>query len=371
MNKYFKLVFTVIFLLFLPVKASADVDVSAESAIVIDANSRRVLFEKNAYSKKAMASTTKIMTALVAIDELELDDIVTVSPFAASTEGSSIWLSPGEHMSVEDLLYGLMLSSGNDAATALAEHTAGSVEAFTVLMNKKAREIGALNTNFTNPHGLPDDSHYTTAYDLALISAEAIHNSLFRTICGTKTKTISWEGSQWNRSLSNHNKLLKMYDYAIGIKTGYTKKAGRCLVSAAEKDGQLLIAVTLSAPDDWNDHIRLLDYCFDKYNSFTACKQGDSAGVYVPGDKDADKVGLIYKDNFTISVTENEIENIELKNKVDVKYPIKSGQKVGVCEVYFSDNFIGCIDIIAANDAVIKKNLVSILIKLLKGLIMQ
>ncbi len=371
MNKYFKLVFTVVFLLVVPIKANAEVEVSAESAIVIDANSKRVLFEKNGYSKRPMASTTKIMTALVAIEKLELDSVVTVSPFAAETEGSSIWLSPGEHMTVEDLLYGLMLASGNDAATALAEHTAGSVEAFTLLMNEKAHKIGALNTNFTNPHGLPDDNHYTTAYDLALIGANAIHNPLFRTICQTKTKTISWEGSQWNRSLSNHNKLLKMYDYAIGIKTGFTKKAGRCLVSAAEKDGQLLIAVTLSAPDDWNDHIRMLDYCFDKYKSFTACKEDDSAGVFVSDNKDAEKVNLVYKNDFSISVTENEVDYVELKNKLDIKYPIKQGQKVGVCEVYFSDTLIGRVDIIAANDAVVKKNLISILIKLLKGLIMQ
>lgn len=369
MSKYFKLAFTVVFLLFLPIKVSADVVVSAESAIVIDANSRQVLFEKNAYSKMPMASTTKIMTALVAIEQLELDDVVTVSPFAASTEGSSIWLSPGEHMTVEDLLYGLMLSSGNDAATALAEHTAGSLEAFTLLMNKRAYEIGALNTNFTNPHGLPDDDHYTTSYDLAIISAEAIHNPLFRTICSTKTKTISWEGSQWNRSLSNHNKLLKMYDYAIGIKTGYTKKAGRCLVSAAEKDGQLLICVTLSASDDWNDHIKMLEYCFDKYKPFTVCKKGGSAGIYVSEDKDAEDVELLYDEDFTISVTESEIDCIELKNKVDIKYPVKAGQKIGVCEVYSSGNCIGCIDIVAANGSVVKKNLVSILIKLLKGLI--
>ncbi len=371
MNKYFKTIFVIGILLFCPIRASAEVEVSAESAIVIDAYSKRILFEKNAYSKRAMASTTKIMTALVAIEELKLDDVVTVSPFAASTEGSSIWLSPGEHMTVEDLLYGLMLSSGNDAATALAEHTAGSVEAFTVLMNKRANEIGALNTNFTNPHGLPDDSHYTTAYDLALISANAIHNSLFKTICSTKAKTISWESSQWDRSLTNHNKLLNMYDYTIGVKTGYTKKAGRCLVSAAEKDGQLLIAVTLSAPDDWNDHIKLYEHCFDKYTAFTACKKGDSAGLYVADNKDAESVGLVYGDDFTVSVANDETDNIELKNKLNITYPVKKGQTIGVCEIYFSGSCIGNVDILAANDAVIQKNLVSILIKLLKGLIMQ
>lgn len=369
MKKTILLIFVGIFLLFKPYTASAEVSVSAQSAIVIDAASKRVLFEKDAYSKRGMASTTKIMTALIALESLSMDDTVVASPFAAGTEGSSIWLSPGEKMSVHDLLYGLMLASGNDAATALAEHTAGSVDAFTVLMNRRAKLLGAYNTNFTNPHGLPDEKHYTTAYDLAIISKHAMDNPVFAEIVATKNKTISWEGAEWDRSLSNHNKLLKRYEYAIGIKTGFTKKDGRCLVSAAEKDGVRLIAVTLSAPDDWNDHINMLDYCFDKYKSFTVCKAGDSAGDFV--NEDADDIKMTFEKDFITAVSGGEEDKIRTEKSFNVTYPVEKGQVVGKCDIYYSDEHIGSVNLIAQNASVIKKNILRIIKKLLKGLMMQ
>ena len=194
--------------------------ISAKSAILIDANSGRVLYEHNAFEKLPMASTTKIMTGLLACESDKLNEAVKVSPFASGTEGSSLWLKVGEKLKLQDLTYGLMLKSGNDAAVAIAEYLGGSVNAFTLLMNKRAREIGAVNTNFENPHGLDSDGHYTTAYDLALIAREAMKNEKFREIVSTKTYSIPMQGEKWDRALKNHNKLLWRYDGCTGVKTG-------------------------------------------------------------------------------------------------------------------------------------------------------
>ncbi|MBQ8003121.1 MAG: D-alanyl-D-alanine carboxypeptidase [Clostridia bacterium] len=369
MKRIFILFLALVIICFNVVNTKAQVSVSANSAIVIDCASKRVLFEKNAYTKRGMASTTKIMTALICIEKLDFDEIVTVSPHAAGTEGSSIWLSPGEKISVEDLLYGLLLSSGNDAATALAEHTAGSVAAFVQLMNRRARDIGAYNTNFTNPHGLPDDNHYTTAYDLAIITAEAMNNERFSQIVATKNKTISWEGSQWDRSLSNHNKLLKMYDAATGVKTGFTKKDGRCLVSAAEKNGIRLVGVTLSAPDDWNDHINMLNYCYEKYQPYTVCTKGESAGIFADKTNNAEDIALVFKSDYITVLNSDEQEKISTKKVLKVNYPVFKGDTVGRCDVYLSENLIGSVDIIAANDSDIKNDFLTVFIKLAKGIL--
>lgn len=357
-----------IYLLGFCVSACA-VDVSAKSAIVMDAASKRILYEKDVHTRRGMASTTKIMTGLIAIESLNPSDTVSVSPFAASTEGSSIWLSPGENISVKDLLYGLLLSSGNDAATALAEHAAGSVESFTLIMNEKARRMGAMNTNFTNPHGLPDDNHYTTAYDLALISANAMENEFFREIVKTKNKTISWENSEWDRSLSNHNKLLKTYAYCVGIKTGYTKKDGRCLVSCSEKDGRRLIVVTLAAPDDWNDHVNLSEYCFSQYKSYKLCEENEKTGVLVPKAEDADRIELMYKEDYITSLTEEEFGHITKEFSFNPVFPVKVGDKVGECNIYFDDDIIGKVDLIAVNSSEIKRDFLTVVKRLMKGIV--
>lgn len=348
-------------------KVSAQVNVSAHSAVVIDCESGRVLFENNAYETRPMASTTKIMTAIIALERLDLKEFVKVSASAANTEGSSIWLSPGESMSVEDLLYALMLASGNDAAAALAEHISGSESAFALLMNQKAKSIGANNTNFVNPHGLPDDNHYTTAYDLALISAYAMKNTTFREIVSTKNKTISWEGSQWDRSLKNHNKLLSRYEYATGIKTGFTKKAGRCLVSSAEKDGRVNICVTLNAPDDWNDHIALHNHCFENYRAEVVCSKGDLAGVFTNNEVECDDVALLYGADFVAAVKDG--ESIETKKVFNVKYPVLKSQVVGRLDIYLNNERIGFVDLISANDAKEKETLTKVFIQLVKGII--
>ncbi len=241
---------------------------SAESAILMEADSGRVLYQKNAFVRRPMASTTKIMTALVAIEAGGLDRPVTVAKEAIGVEGSSIYLMPKETLSLRELLYALMLQSANDAATAIAVEIGGSVSGFAELMNQKAAELQLSATHFENPHGLDHEDHYTTAYDLAKLTAYALKNEIFRDMVSTLKKTIP-RSDGGVRVLVNHNKLLRLYDGAIGVKTGFTKKSGRCLVGAAERDGLRLISVTLSAGDDWNDHQKLFDYGFERYTAVT------------------------------------------------------------------------------------------------------
>lgn len=227
------------------------VGVSAKSAVLIETSADRIVYRKNADEKLPMASTTKIMTAICAIENTDdLDRKITVADCAVGVEGSSIYLKHGEHLSVRELVYGLMLSSGNDAAVAIACAVSGDVQRFAALMNETAKKIGVQNTSFKNPNGLDEEGHYTTAYDLARIASYALKNDEFKKIVSTYTTTIPYEGYSYDRRLKNHNKLLKLYDGCIGIKTGFTKKSGRCLVSAAERDGAVLVAVTLNAPDD-------------------------------------------------------------------------------------------------------------------------
>ncbi len=217
MRKLFVTTFFFVLLFSFSVKSHA---ISAQSAVLLDAHSGRVLYEYNAYEKLPMASTTKIMTGLLACESGKLNKHVKTSPFASGTEGSSLWLKIGEKQTLENLTYGLMLKSGNDAAVAIAEYLGGSTDAFALLMNKRAREIGAVNTSFKNPHGLDADGHYTTAYDLAMISREAMKNNKFREIVSTKTYSIPMQGEKWDRALKNHNKLLWQYEGCIGVKTG-------------------------------------------------------------------------------------------------------------------------------------------------------
>ena len=233
----------------------------------------RVVWEKNANEKLPMASTTKIMTALVALDRLPLDRRVTARAEACGIEGSSIYMKVGETFTVEELLYALLLQSANDAATLIALETAGSVEAFAALMNEKAAALGLRDTHFENPHGLDAEGHYTTARDLAALSCAALSVPQFREIVSTVRRTIG-EGES-ARTLVNHNRMLTAYDGAIGVKTGYTKKSGRCLVSAAERGGVTLVAVTIDDGDDWRDHAAMLDYGFAGLESVVLCEAGE------------------------------------------------------------------------------------------------
>ncbi|WP_019242083.1 MULTISPECIES: D-alanyl-D-alanine carboxypeptidase family protein [Bacillus] len=250
----------------IPIIHTKAASVSAVNAVLMEQVSGRVLFEKEAHQKQRIASITKIMTAILAIESGKLNDMVTVSGNAFGTEGSSLFLKQGQKMKLEDLVYGLMLRSGNDAAVAIAEHVGGSLDGFVLLMNQKAEEIGMENTSFTNPHGLDNTkNHYSTAYDMALLTRYAMNNPKFAEISGTKNHRAPNLEEDWNYSWTNKNKMLKLYKYSTGGKTGFTKLARRTLVSTAEKDGLSLIAVTLNDSDDWNDHMNLFDQGFKKY----------------------------------------------------------------------------------------------------------
>jgi D-alanyl-D-alanine carboxypeptidase len=227
-----------------------------------------------------IASLTKIMTAIVAIEHGDLSDIVKTSRRAAGKEGSSIYLRVGDEMSLHHLLYGLMLRSGNDAAVAIAEHVGGSEEGFVHLMNEKARELGLTNTHFMNPHGLDHDDHYSSANDLARLTAYALRNPVFREIVKTRVKKVPNPNAEWDHVWTNKNKMLLMYEGADGVKTGYTKLARRCLVSSATRNGQQLAAVTLNDGDDWADHRKLLDWGFQHYPLKTIAEEGRKIAGY-------------------------------------------------------------------------------------------
>ena len=304
-------------------------DVSARAAAVIEAESGRVLYEKNASEKMGMASTTKIMTAIVAIENGNLSDTVTVSAHAANVEGSSMYLKEGEKISLENLLYGLMLQSGNDAATAIAEHIAGNEKKFAGLMNKKAKEIGVENTHFTNPHGLAEEKHYTTAADLAKIAAYGLKNPKFSKIVSSKTKTFEREGMGM-AAISNHNRFLKMYKGCIGVKTGFTKANGRCLVTASRRNGMTIVCVTLNAPDDWNDHKKLSDFAFADYCRKIYARGGTVAGSAKVSGGHTDSVNGIYETDAALFEKKGEEEwQTEVKIKRKVSAPIKAGTVIG------------------------------------------
>lgn len=247
------------------VKAGAGT-VSARSAVVIEQTSRRVLFEKNAHERLPMASTTKIMTALVALEKGNLSDVVKVSPNAAKTPGSSIYLKAGEALTLEQLLYGLMLQSGNDASVAIAEHVGGSVDGFLALMNAKVAELGLADTHFVSTHGLDTQGHYTSAYDLAVITAAAMGNADFRRIISTKMIAIPYDNAENGRYVRNTNRILWSYEGANGVKTGYTGKAGRCFVGAAEREGMQIISVVLNSGSIFEESAKLMDEAFAAYD---------------------------------------------------------------------------------------------------------
>ncbi len=235
---------------------------SAQCAALMCVQTGELLFEKNAHIRRSMASTTKIMTSVIALEQLTPQKSVKVSQKMIDVEGTSLGLARDDVITLESLVWGMMLESGNDAANAAACAVAGSAEKFAVLMNKKAESIGMKDTCFVTPSGLDDENHYSTAYDMALLGCYAVKNPEFLNICSSKKGTVFFGNPPCEHTVYNHNRLLSYYDSALGIKTGFTKKSGRCLVSCAEKDGVMLVAVTLNAPGDWADHKKLLDYGF-------------------------------------------------------------------------------------------------------------
>ncbi|WP_364148961.1 D-alanyl-D-alanine carboxypeptidase family protein [Paenibacillus sp. LPE1-1-1.1] len=253
---------------------------NARASALIDVESGRLLFSSNGDTSMRIASLTKIMTAIVAIDNGKLTDMVKTSKRAVGKEGSSIYLQLGEKMSLLNMLYGLMLRSGNDAATAIAEHVGGSEEGFVHLMNEKAAFLGLTHTQFKNPHGLDEEGHYSSANDLAKLTAYALKNEVFAEIVSTRVKKVPNPHEKWEYSYTNKNKMLSMYEGADGVKTGYTKKSLRCLVSSATREGQQLAAVTINDGDDWADHRKMLDWGFGNYPLKEIAAKGQQISGY-------------------------------------------------------------------------------------------
>ena len=327
------------------------VGTSAQAAAVIEQNSGRVLYNKNADQELPMASTTKIMTAAVALKYGNLSDVIEVSATAAGVEGSSMYLECGEKITLENLLYGLMLLSGNDAAVAIAEHIGGGVDGFVELMNKTASELGLSHTHFDNPNGLPSDTHYTTALELAKITRYAMSMPEFVQIVSTKSKTIPWEGKGYDRSMTNHNKLLGSLEGCIGVKTGFTKAAGRCLVSAVNRNDMTLICVTLNDPNDWADHASLQNSMFQKY----------SQNVLTSTEMIIDKIsvaggmlgyaGVSPNKTYTFPVCENDSVSVDTNvDSENMKFPIKIGDVVGTGTVTVNGENYGNFELLANSD---------------------
>lgn len=316
----------ILFSVFLPVRAEND-----SAYILIESDTRQIIKKENENLRLPIASTTKIMTAILALENASLEDIFTVSKEAQNQEGSSIYLREGDEISVKNLLYGLMLNSGNDAAMVLAEGVSGSSEAFSYLMNEKAEEIGCKNTNFKNPTGLNEDGHYSSAYDMALIMAYAMENDKFREIIATKRYNI--ENEESITYLKNHNKLLWQYEYCTGGKTGYTKLSGRCLVTSAEKDGIRLIAVTLNNPDDWKEHKELFEYGFSEVKNTKVIEKNSILTTKIIN---GTKVNLIAEKELSIPLLKGKKSNITGKIYLEEKYSeIKIGDSLGYAEIYF------------------------------------
>jgi len=349
--------FSIIFLVFLIFFFQAgllfaqedDLTVTASSGVLIDGETGRILWEKDSNTERPMASTTKMMTAVLAIENVSSKDVITTSSLAADAGEAEIYLSPGEKITVEELLYGVLLKSGNDAAVALAEHVGGNVESFIKMMNEKAEILGAKRTHFLNPTGLEQEGHYSTACDLALIARFCLQNEKFAEIVSTKEHTIPWPNNPYPRTFVNHNKLLLKYDYVDGIKTGYTKKAGYCLVASVTKEKKRLISVVLNAPTSKNcyeDSKKILDFGLNKFEIKKIIKKGDSFRLMPL---------LVWKDELNL-VAEKDLPLLTrkkpdgLKKIILVKYPdlpVFKGQKIGEIKVVSDQGELGKVNLLA------------------------
>jgi len=320
----------------LPLSAQA---LSAQKAILLDGNTGRVLYQKDADSQSLIASTTKIMTALVVCEQCNVLDRMRIPKEAVGIEGSSMYLQEGEVLTIQDLLYGMMLHSGNDAATALAIYCGGTVEGFAELMNDKADSLGMTDSHFVNPHGLDAPKHYSTAKDLAILSSEAMKNPIFAATVSAKSVSAG------NRRLTNHNKLLWRIEGANGVKTGYTKAAGRILVSGAKRNGRQLIAVTINAPNDWNDHAVLMEDGFSRFAQRQLVRKGELLGIQEVAWGTNEMVALIASEDFYWAMAQGEVISIVLPGNGFVYAPICEGQWAGDAHILVDGEQVGTIEL--------------------------
>lgn len=325
-----------------PVSAASEPTVSSLSAVLYEPTSGRVLYTKAADTKRPMASTTKLMTALLAAETLPPERMVTVSKEAVTVEGSSMGLRAGNVVSVRDLMAGLLLSSGNDAANALALATDGSIEKFAERMNAKAALLGMKNTMFVTPSGLDEGEHGSTVRDMALLGAAALKEPLLAKLCASKNATVTIDGNRI--TLSNHNRLLHLYEDAIGLKTGYTKKSGKCLVSAAERDGVTLIVATLNGGDYWNDHIRLYEYGFSLVESVRTTVPDLPMVPVCGGDAAAVSVTALPP---TVVLMKDEKLTCEWELPPFVWAPVKAGEALGVLRYKTADRIVAQVSLTA------------------------
>ena len=333
----------------LPCQAAGSEELSlpAKGAVLIDGDSGRVLFAQNADTPYPMASTTKIMTCLIAVETCSPEETVTAGPNAEGVPGTSIYLTEGEQLTMRDMLYGLMLRSGNDAAVAIAEHIAGSVDAFSQMMNERARELGA-DATYKNPHGLDAEGHAASARALALIAREGLQNEWFRETVSTQRITIPWSTSEYNRLLVNKNKLLSSYEGALGVKTGFTSKAGRCLVFAAERDGLTLIGAVLNDYTWFDDARTLLDWGFENYTLLTAASAGKTMAA-LPITGGAEKsVDIVAAEALTSAARAGEAHEIVLDLPAALHAPLESGQAVGTATLLIADEPVAEIELLCA-----------------------
>lgn len=323
--------------LLIPVKAEA---VSARRAYVLDAVSGRELFVRNPDERSLIASTTKIMTALIVCEQCNVLDRMRIPKEAVGIEGSSMYLKEGEVLTLQELLYGLMLSSGNDAAVALAIYCGGTVEGFAELMNDKARNLGLTGTHFENPNGLDSPGHYSTARDLAKLAAYAMKNPIFYKTVSAKSVRIG------ERCLTNHNKLLWKLEGADGVKTGFTKAAGRILVSSATRQGRRIIGVTIDAPDDWNDHCRLLNEGFARYQDRQIVQAGQRVSVQEVLGGDARRIEMLAAEDFSYALAAEECPQLVLPGPGFVYAPAVEGAEAGFAYVLINGTVIGKVPVV-------------------------
>lgn len=348
-----KKLLAVIFALFMcvciiPVSAD-EIAVSASAAAVINGDNGEVIYLKNADERLPMASTTKIMTALLLCEHGDFNREITVTKEMLAVEGSSMGLLPGDTVTLHDLLYGMLLASGNDAANVTAFVLGGSVQGFVDMMNEKAQALGLQNTHFATPSGLDADDHYTTALELANLARYAMQNDDFAAAASSKSAVLNYGNPPYRRTLTNHNRLLKYFDGAVGVKTGFTKKSGRCLVSAAKRDGKYVIAVTLHDPNDWSDHEQMLEYGFSVIQQIQCSPEKAEYIIPVIG---GSKNSLTVK---TQPYTVNSVKTAEITCKTELpKFlyaPIKKGDVIGTIS-YFSDG-----EKIAVSEIVAEENI--------------